>query len=49
MTGTMHGFDIVERAPIARAAVQAGIDFLRQIFAEKGCASDFQYISVQPR
>lgn len=35
LTGTMHGFDIVERAPIARAAVQARIDFLRQIFAEK--------------
>ena len=30
--GTMHGFDIVEKAPTTRAAVKARIEFMKKIF-----------------
>ena len=33
--GTMHGFDIVQKAPITQAAVQARIDYMRETFLEK--------------
>lgn len=33
--GTMHGFDIMTKAPITRAAVAARIDYLKQRFAEE--------------
>jgi len=32
--GTMHGFDIVQKAPITQAAVQARIDYMREMFYE---------------
>jgi acetyl esterase len=31
--GTMHGFDIVEKAEITRAALAARIEFMKKIFA----------------
>lgn len=34
--GTMHGFDIVQKAPITQAAVQARIDYMREMFSRKG-------------
>ena len=30
--GTMHGFDIVEKAPTTRAAIKARIEFMKKIF-----------------
>ena len=30
--GTMHGFDIVEKAPTTIAAVKARIEFMKKIF-----------------
>ena len=30
--GTMHGFDIVQRAPTTKAAVAARIDYMRKMF-----------------
>lgn len=32
--GTMHGFDIMEKAPISRAAMQARIVFIRKVLGE---------------
>lgn len=32
--GTMHGFDIVQKAPITQAAVAARIDYMREMFHE---------------
>lgn len=32
--GTVHGFDIVQKAPITQAAVAARIDYMREIFYE---------------
>ena len=32
--GTMHGFDIVQKAPITKSAVAARIDYMREMFYE---------------
>ena len=34
--GTMHGFDIVEKAPTTRKAVRARIEYLQKHFSEAG-------------
>ena len=32
--GTMHGFDIMQKAPTTKAAVAARIDYMRRMFRE---------------
>jgi acetyl esterase/lipase len=38
--GTRHGFDIVKKAPLARAAVAARIAFMKKMFYGEDSASD---------